>query len=141
MTRKQMIEFFARRDEAWQRHDSIALAADHTEDGEVDSPLWGKVKGHAVLQKIYGEWFLSFPDAQYTTEHLLVNVNEAVQFVRMTGTQQGDFCGLPPGGKRFEMHCAFWFSFKGNRITHETRVYDFISTLLQLGVLKAKPAF
>jgi len=141
VTREEILEFFARRDAAWQRHDFAALAAEHTEDGEVDSPLWGKVKGSKAIQSIYIQWFSSFPDAAYFTEHLLIDGNEAVQFIKMSGTQKGEFCGLPPTGKRFEIRCAFLFFFADDRIVHEFRLYDFTGILLQLGVLKAKPAF
>jgi len=73
MTRQEIVEFFARRDPAWQRHDVAALAADHTEDGEVDSPLWGKIKDRAAIQNVYAQWFSSFPDAEYVAEHLLID--------------------------------------------------------------------
>ena len=141
MTREEIIEFFARRDAAWQRHDSFALAADHTENGEVDSPLWGKVKGQSGIQNTNIDFFSSFPDAQYFTENLLIDGNKVAQFVTMTGTQRGDFCGFPPTGKKFQMRCAFLFSFEGDRVAHEFRIYDFTGILVQLGVLKAKPAF
>jgi steroid delta-isomerase-like uncharacterized protein len=141
MTREEIIEFFARRDAAWQRHDSVALAADHTENGEVDSPLWGKVKGQSAIQNTNIDFFSSFPDAQYFTENLLIDGNKVAQFITMTGTQRGDFCGFPPTGKRFQMRCAFLFSFENDRIAHEFRIYDFTGILVQLGVLKAKPAF
>jgi steroid delta-isomerase-like uncharacterized protein len=141
MTRKEIIKFFAGRDEAWQRHDAAALAANHAEDGTVDSPFYGKVGGRSALLNVYSQWFLSFPDAEYSTEHLLVDGNKAVQFIKMSGTQKGDFCGLAPTGKRFEMRCAFMFSFADDKIAHEIRVYDFTGILVQLGVLKAKPAF
>jgi steroid delta-isomerase-like uncharacterized protein len=141
MTREEIAEFFARRDAAWQRHDSAALAADHIENGEVDSPLWGKVKGHSAILNTYTDFFASFPEAQYFTENLLIDGNKVVQFTEMTGMQKGDFCGLPPSGKKFRMRCAFLFSFENDRIAHELRIYDFTGILVQLGVLKAKPAF
>jgi predicted ester cyclase len=141
MTRAEISEFFARRDEVWQRHDFATLTADHTEDGEVKSPVGGHVKGRSAIQNIYVGWFSSFPDVQYFSEHLLIDGNKAVQFVRMVGTQKGEFCGLPPTGRRFEIHCAFLFLFAGNKIAHEIRIYDFTAMLLQLGVLKAKPGF
>ena len=141
MTRKEILEFFARRDEAWQQHDAVALAAEHTEDGSVDSPFYGKVAGRRALLNVYSQWFLSFPDAEYSTEHLLVDRNWAAQFIIMSGTQKGVFCGLAPTGRRFEMRCAFMFSFAGDKIAHEIRVYDFTGILVQLGVLTAKPAF
>ena len=141
MTRKEISEFFVKRDAAWQRHDTAVLAADHAEDGEIDSPFWGKVKGRSAIQNIYAHWFTSFPDAKYLTEHLLIDRDRAVQVIKMTGTHQGDFCGLAPSGKRFEIRCSFLFSFQEGKIADEIRVYDYTGILLQLGVLKAKPAF
>ena len=140
MTQTEILEFFAKRDDAWQRHDSMTLAAGHAEDGEVDSPFFGIVKGRSAIENTYRQWFLSFPDAEYRTEHLLISGDRAAQFTRMSGTQKGDFCGLSPTGKRFEMRCAFLFFIADGQIVNEIRTYDFIRVLLQLGVLKAKPA-
>jgi steroid delta-isomerase-like uncharacterized protein len=141
MTREEITKFFSRRDQVWQQHDSTALAADHTEDGEAESPLHGKIKGRIALRETYAQWFVSFPDARYQTEHLLIDGDRVAQFIKMSGTQQGEFCGLPPTGKKFEIRCAFLFSFQGGRVAHEIRIYDLTGILLQLGVLKAKPAF
>ena len=141
MTSGEISDFFSRRDAVWQRHDHVKLTEDHAEDGEVESPVKGKVRGRAAIQEIYRDWFASFPDVQYLTEYLLIDEAQAVQFVRMIGTQKGDFCGLAPTGKRFEARCAFLFFFADEKIAHEIRIYDFTGILLQLGVLKAKPAF
>ena len=141
MTRKEIAEFFAKRDEAWRRHDVGVLTAHHAEDGEVESPVAGHVKGRAAIQRAYMEWFSSFPDAEYFTEHLLISRNKAAQFVKMVGMQKGDFCGLPPTGKRFEVRCAFLFVFADDKIARQIRIYDFTGLLVQLGVLKAKPGF
>ncbi len=141
MNRGEIEKFFERRDAAWQRHEIAALTADHTEDCEVQSPLAGNVKGLQAIEQIYIQWFSSFPDARYSTENLIIDGNQAVQIVVMTGTHNGDFCGLSPTGKRFTMHCAFAHSFSEGKIAREIRIYDFTSLLLHLGVLKAKPGF
>ena len=141
MTKREIRDFFARRDAAWQRHDSDALAANHTENGVLDSPLRGKVKGHEAIRYTYSDFFVTFPDARYVSKDLLIDGNKVVQFTTMTGTQQGGFCGLPPSGKRFQMNCASLFTFEGGKIAHEFRIYDFTGILVQLGVLKAKPGF
>jgi predicted ester cyclase len=141
MTRGEIAEVFARRQEAWRRRDAETLAADHAEDGVLESPIGGDVKGRSAIANIYRVWFSSFPDVMFFPQHLLISRNQAVQFARMVGIQQGDFCGLAPTGKRFEIHCAFLFIFAGGKIAHEIRIYDFTGLLLQLGVLKAKPAF
>ncbi len=140
MTREDIVEFFVRRDAAWQRHDYAELAADHAENGEVDSPLWGKIEGAVAIKNTYVQWFSSFPDAEYITERLVIDGGRAAQFIKMSGTQQGEFCGLAPTGKMFEIRCSFLFSFENGKVAHELRIYDFTGILLQLGVLKAKPA-
>lgn len=141
MTPGEISQFFAKRDAIWQRHDHAALAEDHAEDGIVESPVGGEVKGRVAIENIYREWFSAFPDVQYLAEHLLIDGDRAVQFTKMTGTQRGEFCGLEPTGKRFEVRCAFLFFFRERKIAHEVRIYDFTGMLVQLGVLKAKPTF
>jgi steroid delta-isomerase-like uncharacterized protein len=141
MSREEIMQFFANRNDAWNRHDVATLTADHTEDGEVDSPLWGHVKGRPFILEIYAQWFSSFPDVEFLAEDLLIDGNRAVQFGKMIGVHEGTFCGLAPTGKRFTVRCAFRFVFEGSRIAQETRIYDFTGMLLQLGVLEAKPAF
>jgi len=141
MTRDEIEQFFAKRNSAWNRHDIVALTADHCEDGEVDSPLWGHVRRRAAIQEIYENWFSSFPDAQFSTESILIDGDRAVQLGKMMGIQKGFFCGLQPTGKRFTINCAFLFLFAESKIAYEKRIYDFTGMLLQLGLLQAKPAF
>ena len=48
--------------------------------------------------------------------------------------------GLPPTGRAFRFLAAFVFILRDGRIVEERRVYDFTGLLIQIGVLKAKPA-
>ena len=141
MSPKEIAQLLAIRDAAWQRHDVPSLMSNHAEDGEVESPVGGNVKGREAIQRIYDGWFSSFPDVEYSTEHLLIDGSRAAQFVRMKGNQCGDFCGLGPTGKPFEVCCAFLFFFEAGKIAREVRIYDFTGMLVQLGVLKAKPGY
>ena len=52
----------------------------------------------------------------------------------------GGFMGLPPTGKRFTLPIVFLLVVRDGRIQYERRIYDFTGLLIQLGVLKAKPA-
>jgi steroid delta-isomerase-like uncharacterized protein len=141
MDRTEISDFFAKRDKAWQDHDIEALVAGHTEDGEIESPLWGNVKGRSALRKSYTKWFATFPDTEYHSEHLLIDGDSAAQFIKITGTQRGDFCGYPPSGKRFQFRGTSLIFLKDGSIEQEIRTYDFTGVLMQLGALKAKPAF
>ena len=142
ITRTEIEEFFAKRDKAWQDHDAEALTVSHTEVGDIDSPLFGNLRGRTAIRKSYIEWFTTFPDTKYFSENLLIDGNRVAQFINLTGTQQRDFCGYPPTGKRIQIRGASLCFMIEGRISREVRTYDFTgSVLLQLGVLKAKPAF
>jgi predicted ester cyclase len=141
MTQKEISDFFAQRDRDWQNHDADRLAAGHSKDGEVISPLFGNIRGYNAIRKSYIEFYGTFPDAKYDAESLLIDGDRAAQFLKMTGTQKREFCGFPPDGKKFRFQLACLYFFSDGKISREIRIYDFTGMLVQLGVLKANPAF
>jgi predicted ester cyclase len=52
----------------------------------------------------------------------------------------GGFMGLPPTGKPFRLPIVHFYEFQDGHILPERRIYDFTGLLVQIGVLKAKPA-
>jgi hypothetical protein len=48
--------------------------------------------------------------------------------------------GLPPTDKPFHLPVIILCTVNDEHIAHERRVYDFTGLLVQIGVLKAKPA-
>ena len=122
------------------QHDAPALAADHALDGTVVSPTGGVLEGRSEIERIYRVWFTAFPDLVFSTEMLLVDGDRAALLWRMSGTHAGEFFGMAPTGRRVEVAGAFVYEFADGQITHEHRVLDFTGVLVQVGVLKAKPA-
>ena len=53
----------------------------------------------------------------------------------------GDFIGMAPSGKPFRLAAVFLYELGNRQIIRERRLYDFTGLLVQIGVLKAKPAF
>ena len=141
MNRTEILEFFAVRDKAWWDHDADALVVGHADDGELDSPLWGNIKGKSAIQKCYEEWFSTFPDTEFSSKHLLIDGDSAAQFIKISGTQRKDFCGFTSTGKRLQFQGMSLYFFKEGKISREIRVYDFTGVLMQLGLLKVKPTF
>jgi predicted ester cyclase len=140
MTRDEIFALFNRREAAWQARDAQALTADHAADGVVVSPTGGVLEGHVEIERIYRVWFTAFPDLIFTTEDLLVDDNRACLLCRMTGSHAGEFFGMPPTGRRIEVAGAFIYRIEGRQIVHERRILDFTGVLVQVGVLRAKPA-
>jgi hypothetical protein len=48
--------------------------------------------------------------------------------------------GLPGSGRAFDIEGVRVFEMKDGLIAHERRYYDFTGLLIQLGVLRGKPA-
>ncbi len=140
MTREEIMAFFTRREAAWQAHDAAALAADHARDAIVISPTGGVLEGRDHIERIYRVWFTAFPDLARTNTDVLVDGDRAVLVTTVTGTHDGDFFGLPASGRRVEALCAFIYTLRDGAIVHERRILDFTGVLIQVGVLKAKPA-
>jgi predicted ester cyclase len=140
MTREQIFALFNRREAAWRARDASALAADHAPDGVVVSPTGGVLEGRAEIERIYRVWFVAFPDLTFTTEDLLVDEDRAALLCRFTGSHLGEFFGMGPTGRRIEVAGAFIYRLQNDMIVHERRVLDFTGLLIQVGVLRAKPA-
>jgi uncharacterized protein (TIGR02246 family) len=140
MTREDIFALFARREAAWRERDAAALARDHAPDGVVVSPTGGVLEGRVEIERIYRVWFVAFPDLTFTTEDLLVDDDRAALLCRVTGSHAGEFFGMAPTGRRIEVSGAFIYRFENGLIVHERRILDFTGLLIQVGVLRAKPA-
>ena len=79
-------------------------------------------------------------DLTTTVESRIVDGNNAVTVLSLEGTHIGEFLGIPPTGKRFMMPAVFFYQLENGKIVRERRIYDFTGLLVQIGVLKAKPA-
>jgi uncharacterized protein (TIGR02246 family) len=140
MTREEIAALFTRREAAWRAGDAAALAADHAPQGSVVSPTGGVLEGRPDIERIYRVWFTAFPDLIFSTEDLLIDGDRAALLARVSGRHSGEFFGMPSTGRLIELSCVCIYRFEDGLIAHERRVLDFTGLLVQLGVLRAKPA-
>ena len=141
MTRDDIMALFARRQDAIASRDVDLIASQHAPDCEHVSQLAGStVKGREAIGKLYDAWFKGFPDFVLTSEELLIDGDRVIQVATQSGTDTGGFMGLPSTGKPFRIPVVWLFTVKDNQFVHVRPIYDFTGTLLQIGVLKAKPA-
>ena len=140
MTREEITALFTRRQQAFQRLDAEALAADYSDDATVDSPLaGGSATGREAIEKVYATYFAAFPDLKVVGEMLLIEGDSVAQLVRITGTDNGGFMGMAPTRRKITFRCALFHNLHDGHIASERRVYDFTGVLIQVGLLKAKP--
>jgi steroid delta-isomerase-like uncharacterized protein len=140
MTREEVLAFFKRRSEAYEDLDAAALAADYADDAVIESPTAGVHRGRDAAEKAFRVVFGAFLDMTITVEELIIDGSDVATVLSIEGTHIGEFLGLEPTGKRFTIHAAFFYELEGGRIVRERRIYDFTGLLVQIGVLKAKPA-
>ena len=140
MTREEIVAFLARRQAAFDNLDAAALAADYAPDCVVDSPMGGAHHGPVAVQQVLQAGFNAFLDLKVRIEGQVIEGAQVAQILELEGTHIGEFLGLPPTGKAFRLTAAFVYELRGRHIVRERRIYDFTGGLLQIGVLKAKPA-
>jgi len=140
MTHEDLRAFFESRKELWRRRDAAALAAGHTADGVVISPMFTTVHGRAGIEASYRALFASFPDWRMSLEDPIIDGSRTARYFTATATHVGEFMGFPGSGRRFEIQGVQVFRMEGGLIAEERRVYDFTGLLLQTGILRGRPA-
>ena len=141
MTRDEIVALFAARQDAIARRDVDLIAAQHALDCQHESPLaGGTVEGREAIGRLYRRWFEGFPDFVLTSEELLIDGDRVIQVTMQSGTDTGGFMQRPPTGKPFRVPVVWLFRLKGDQFAHVRPIFDFTGTLMQIGVLKLKPA-
>jgi steroid delta-isomerase-like uncharacterized protein len=140
MTHDDAVRFFAEQQQEWDRHDSEALTLRHAEDGTLISPIFRTVHGRADILSSYQSLFSTFPDWRYVVRQLLVDGDRVALEFNVHATHIGTFMGFAPSGRQFDIEGAIVFEMKDGLIARERRYYDFTGLLIQLGILRGKPA-
>ena len=140
MTRQQMLDFFKRREDAYDDLDAAGLAADYADHAVIESPTAGMHTGPEAAERTFRVIFGAFLDLTTKVDNLLIDGSSAVMVVSIEGTHIGEFLGLEPTGKRVIMSAVFFYQLENGKIVRERRIYDFTGLLVQIGALKAKPA-
>jgi len=141
MTRQEVEALFTHRREAMQRHDADEAGRLYAVDAVVESPIaGGTVRGRDANTDVMRRLFKSFPDVSFALVALLVDGDRVAEETTMSGTDDGGFMGMPPTRKPFQIRLISMCQVRDGEITHERRIYDFTGMLVQIGVLRAKPA-
>ncbi len=140
MTADEIREFFDRRAGLWRSRDAEALAADYADEAVLVSPLLGTSVGRAAIGQSFRGLFGAFPDWTLATTNLMVDAENVAQVVSITATHTNELFGLPATNKRVDIQAVIVYRLVGAAIAHEERIYDFTRFLIELGVLRSRPA-
>ena len=98
------------------------------------TPLPVEGTGRQALKQVWTILLRAFPDLHITVEDLVAEDDKVAVRNTVTGTQTGDYMGLPPTGKRITYSEMFILRFAGSRIAETSGVVDVLSQMRQLGV-------
>jgi predicted ester cyclase len=77
----------------------------------------------------------AFPDYHISVEDLVAEGDRVVARYRSTGTQNGDFRGIPPTGRRIESDGISIYRLRNGKIVERWDQVDTLGLLQQLGVI------
>jgi steroid delta-isomerase-like uncharacterized protein len=141
MTRDELQATAVRYVEAWTRRDPQTIARYHAENGVAESPMYATLRGRKAIEDASRAFFTSFPDATLEVDAVIIDPPHIAIFTTVNATHRNDFFGLPGTNRHIEFRNARLMKMTADGlIGHERRIYDFTGLLLQLGVLRAKPA-
>lgn len=81
----------------------------------------------------------AFPDGHTATNDLIAEGDRVVERFTFTGTQRGDFMGIPASGKRVTVTGMSIFRIADGKIVEHWGENDGIGLLAQLGMLPGAP--
>ena len=85
--------------------------------------------------KVYTTMFRSaFPDFHMAVTEMLQDGNKVITRVRVSGTHQGEFMGIPPTGNRFEVTAVDIVEFRDGKGIGHWGVMDMATMMEQLGI-------
>ena len=125
---------------AWSQRDPAALAEGYAHDAVVTSPMFPRAEGREAIERSFATLFRVFPDWEIVLEDPCISGNRVMQPCRIRATHRGEFMGIAGTGRRVEFECVLILDFRDGLIQRERRIYDFTGMLIQVGVLRGKPA-
>ncbi|MGW0199813.1 ester cyclase [Nonomuraea sp. NPDC003201] len=88
-------------------------------------------------KRIWDVLLRAFPDIHVSVEDLLAEGDKIVARQTVTGTNSGEYRGMPPTGRSVTYNEIFIARFADGQITDIWGVVDIYSQLQQLGLIKA----
>ena len=94
----------------------------------------GTARGRQEIANYVTEVRTAFPDFKLDIAEALSQGNQVAVHWTVTGTQKGEFMGIPPTGRRVEVHGISLERIEDGRVLDEIVYFDQLALLQQLGV-------
>ena len=126
-------------EEVMNNHDLEAIEEFITSSGYVFHASFGDVNGKEGFKQLAAGFITAIPDIYYTIEDLIAEFDKVVSRYTFGGTQKGEFLGISPTGKRFNVTGIGIDRIAGGKIVESWDIWDILSMMQQLGVIPSPP--
>jgi steroid delta-isomerase-like uncharacterized protein len=122
---------------AYNRHDAAGFASCFAEDGVLRTVAFGEAaEGREQIEALMEGVWRAFPDWTLETRGVCDCGDTAWLAWTITGTHEGEFRGIPPTHRRFEMLGCSHFTLAGDGLIAQDDIYfDSATMMRQLGWL------
>jgi steroid delta-isomerase-like uncharacterized protein len=119
-------------DEIFLRHDFAAVDELLTDD--FTPHTWGDMPaGRDGLKQAITRVSAGLSDAHMTIDDVIAEGDRVAVRLTSSATQTGEFMGMPPGGKRYEIGEIHIFRIRDGRVSEHWHQADFMGMMKQLG--------
>jgi steroid delta-isomerase-like uncharacterized protein len=125
-------------EEAFNRGEVSVLDELVADDFVEHDPMPGMSPDRQGLKAMIRGLHEAFPDFHTKVEDQIVAGDKVVERWSCTGTQEGEFMGLPPTNRHIEIHGMDISRLADGRLVEHWTQIDMVSVLQQLGVMQAE---
>ena len=121
---------------AWLARDIEAVVSFFVEDCIYEDVALGALnRGKSEVRTFVQATLTAIPDFKIELKSVFATVDRLASEWIMTGTQTGDFPGLPATGKSFSVPVASIMEFQNGKIRRNTDYWNLASFLQQVGAM------
>jgi steroid delta-isomerase-like uncharacterized protein len=135
---KQLIRRFV--EELWNERrldvaDAIFAKDCVTHQLRSGAPADAVPRGPQAIKEHVAGWISSFPDLRFSVEQMLSEGDRVVMQLRMEGTHQGAWMGIPASGKKIQIGMFTVHRVAQGKIVEDWVLVESLGFLQQLGVV------
>jgi len=135
---KQLIHRFV--DELWNERrldvaDEIFAPDCVTHQLRSGAPLDAMPRGPLAIREHVSSWIASFPDLRFSIEQIMTEGDRVVMQLRMDGTHQGAWLGIPASGKKMQIRMFTIHRIEHGRIAEDWVLVESLGVFQQLGIV------
>jgi steroid delta-isomerase-like uncharacterized protein len=125
-------------DEGWNKHNPAILDQLFANDAVLHDPQNPSIsKGPQGAKSTLAIYLRAFPDMKISIEREIADGDYVVQHLLVTGTNTGEFNGMPATGKKTTTIGVMTSKIKDGKVIEAWSLFDSLGLLQQLGVVPA----